>query len=155
MPVEKLERNELFELLSPKQMDHLSRSSGVMVCQEGERIYSEGLPASHLFVLVKGRVELTRPTPGGINLLIDDLMAGSIFGVSSLTGTERYLLNADCSEDSEVLKVEAAVLRRMLDDDPVVGYAIQRRLSQIFFKRYVETMEKLRSIVQAIPLGSG
>ena len=67
-------------------------------------------------------------------------------------GTERYLLDATCMEDSEVLKVEARVLRRILDENPVVGYATQRRVSQIFFQRYVDAMERLQTVAQAIPL---
>jgi CRP-like cAMP-binding protein len=153
MAVEKLERHELFALLNPKEVERLSNASGVVKLKEGERLYSEGLPASHLFVLLRGRVELRRPTKGGLSLLVEDLLEGSIFGVSSLTGTDRYLLNAECVEDSEVLKVEGAVLRHVLDENPVVGYAIQRRISQIFFKRYVDAMERLETIMQAMPLG--
>ncbi len=153
MPIEKLQKHELFGLLNPKQMERLSNASGVAKLKEGERVYSDGMPASHLFVLLKGRVELRRPTKGGPSLLVDDLLEGSIFGVSSLTGTDRYLLNAECVEDSEVLKVEGAVLRYLLDENPVVGYVIQRRISQIFFKRYVDVMERLQTVVQAIPLG--
>ena len=153
MAVETLERNELFEMLSPKQMEQLSYASSVMKLKKGDRVCSEGTPASHLFVLVSGSVELKRPTKGGLSLFVDAIHGGSIFGVSSLTGTERYMLNADCAEDSEVLKVEGAVLRRILDEDPVVGYAIQRRISQIFFERYVLAMEKLRIVAQAIAVG--
>jgi CRP-like cAMP-binding protein len=152
MAVEKLERHELFELLSPKEMDTLSSASGVVRLKEDEKVYSEGMPASHFFVLLKGRVELRRPTKGGPSLLIEDLLKGSIFGVSSLTGTERYLLNAVCVEESEVLKVEGRALRQILDENPVVGYAIQRRVSQVFFKRYVYAMERLETIMRSMPL---
>ncbi len=153
MAVEKLERHELFELLNPKEMDRLSNASGVVKLKEGERLYSEGMPASHLFVLLKGRVELRRPIKGGPSLLFEDLLPGSIFGVSCLTGTERYLLNAECVEDSEVLKMEGGVLRQILDESPLVGYTIQKRISQIFFKRYVYAMERLETIMHAMPLG--
>ena len=153
MVMQKLQSHELFALLTPKEVERLSNVSAVVKLKEGERVYSEGVPASHLFVLLKGRVELRRPTKGGPNLLVDDLLEGSVFGVSSLTGTERYLLNAECAADSEVLKMEGGVLRQILDENPVVGYVIQRRISQIFFKRYVDTMERLRTVVQAIPLG--
>jgi CRP-like cAMP-binding protein len=124
----------------------------VIKLKEGERVYSDGTPASHLFVLLKGRIELRRPTKTGISFLVDDLMEGSLFGVSSFTGIERYILNAECVEDSEVLKVEARVLRQILDGNPVVGLAIQRRISQVFFKRYVDTMEKLQTMVQSVPM---
>ena len=153
MAIEKLEKHELFGLLGPTEMARLSNASSVVKLKEGDRVYAEGVPASHLFILLKGRVELRRPTSGGPSILVDDLMPGSIFGVSSLTGADRYLLNAECVEDSEVLKIERKVLGLILDENPQVGYVTQRRMSQIFFKRYVEVMERLQTIVQAIPMG--
>ena len=152
MVVEKLKSHELFGLLSPKDMEVLSAASGVMKLKEGERVYSDGTPASHVFVLLKGRIELRRPTKGGISFLVDDLMAGNLFGISSLTGIERYILNAECVEDSEVLKLEVRALSKILDAEPVVGLAIQRKISQVFFKRYVDTMEKLQAMVQSVPM---
>lgn len=152
MVVEKLKSHELFGLLSPKDIEVLSAASGVMKLKEGERVYSDGTPASHVFVLLKGRIELRRPTKGGISFLVDDLMAGNLFGISSLTGIERYILNAECVEDSEVLKLEVRALSKILDAEPVVGLAIQRKISQVFFKRYVDTMEKLQAMVQSVPM---
>jgi len=153
MVIEKLQHHELFGLLTPKEVGRLSDASGVAKLGKGERVYAEGIPASHLFVLLKGRVELRRPAKGGVSFLVDDVVEGGVFGVSSLTGGERYLLNAQCVEDSEVLKVESQTLRRILDENPVVGYAVQRRISQIFFKRYVDAMERPRSVVLAVPVG--
>jgi len=153
MVEESLQRQDLFALLTPKEVEKLSIACGVVRLKKGEKVYSEGLPASHLFVLLKGKVELRRPTKGGLNLLVDEIPAGGVFGVSSLGQGERYLLNAECVEESEVLKVESRVLRAILDQNPVAGYAIERKISQIFFKRYVDAMERLRAVVQAVALG--
>jgi CRP-like cAMP-binding protein len=144
MSIKKLEKHEVLGLLSPDEIKRLSMDSGEMILKEGEKIYSEGLPASHIFVLIKGRVELKRQGHGSPDLLIDDLMAGNIFGVSSLLGADRYLLNAECAEDSEVLKIEGKALRQILDENPVVGYALQCKVSRIFFNRYLKTMEILQ-----------
>ena len=153
MVVEKLQSHELFALLTPKEVERLSNVSGVVKLKEGDKVYSEGVPASHLFVLLKGRVELRRPTKGGLSFLVEDVLEKGVFGVSSLTVGERYLLNAVCVEDSEVLKLESGVLRNILDENPRAGYATQKRIAQIFFKRYVEVMGKLQTIVQAVSLG--
>jgi CRP-like cAMP-binding protein len=146
MSIEKLEKHEVLGLLRPDEIKRLSMDSGEMALKAGEKIYSEGVPASHIFVLIKGRVELKIQTQASSVLLIDDLIEGNIFGVSSLLGADRYLLNAECVEDSEILKIEGKILRQILDENPVVGYAIQRRLSRIFFKRYLKTMETLQTI---------
>jgi CRP-like cAMP-binding protein len=151
MVIEKLPSHKLFELLTPKEVDRISSASAVMKLKKGERVYSDGVPASHLFILLKGSVQLRRPTQGGLSFLVEDVPEGSFFGVSSLMGRERYVLNAECVEDSEVLKVEVDVLRRILDENPVVGYATQAWISQIFFKRYLDAMERLQAVVQAIP----
>ena len=153
MVVEKLQRHDLFALLTPKEVERLSNACGVVRLKKGEKVYSEGFPASHLFVLLKGRVELRRPTKGGLSFLVDYIPEGGVFGVSSLAKGERYLLNAECVEDSEALKVESRILRDILDENPVAGYATERRICQIFFKRYVDAMERLRAVVQAVPLG--
>ncbi|HUX16334.1 MAG TPA: cyclic nucleotide-binding domain-containing protein, partial [Phycisphaerae bacterium] len=76
MAVEKLEKHELFAPLNPREIERLSNASGVVTLKEGERFYSEGLPASHFFVLLKGRVELRRPTQGKPALLVEDLLKG-------------------------------------------------------------------------------
>lgn len=153
MAVEKLEKHEVFGLLNPNEMERLSNASGIVKLKKGDKVYSEGIPASHLFVLLKGRVELRRPMRKGPSFLVEDLIEGGLFGVSALMGTDRFLLNAECVEDSEVLKIEGRVLRQILDENPVVGYATQRRISQIFFKRYLAAMERLQAVVQVIPFG--
>ncbi len=148
-----LKAHDLFALLTPKEVETLSSACGVASLKKGEKVYSEGLPASHLFVLLKGKVELRRPAEGDLNLLIDEIAEGGVFGVSSLAEGERYLLNAECVEDSDVLKVESRMLRKILDENPVAGYATERRVAQIFFKRYVAAMEKLRAVVRVVALG--
>ena len=88
MAVERLEKHEVFGLLSPKEMEKLSNVSGVAKLKRGDKVYSEGIPASHLFVLLKGRVELRRLTREGLGFLVENLIEGGIFGVSALMGTD-------------------------------------------------------------------
>ncbi len=155
MALEKLEKHELFGLLNPKEMETLSNASAVATLKKGDRVYTAGNPASHFFLLLKGRVQLRRPTAAGHSLIVEDLTEGSIFGVSALTGTDRYLLTAECVEDSEVLRIEAKVLREILDQNPRVGYATQQRISRIFFNRCVDAMERLAAVAQALSLARG
>jgi CRP-like cAMP-binding protein len=152
MAVEKLEKHEIFGLLSPTELSELSSSSGIMNLHEGDRVCTEGHPATHFFVLLTGRVELRKRTREGPSFLVDDLLPGSVFGISSVADGARYFLDGECVEDSEVLKIEADALRHVLDVNPQVGYATQRRLSKVFYKRYVDAMEWVQEVVQAIPM---
>ncbi len=155
MVIESLQHEELFGLLTPKEVERLSNASAVVNLAKGERVYAEGMPASHLFVLLKGRVELKRPTKGNISFLVDEVGEKGVFGVSSLMEGDRYLLNAECVENCELLKVDSQVLRRLLEENPVMGYSLQKRVSQVFFNRYVGAMERLRGVLQAVAMSRG
>lgn len=146
MAIDRLRGHEVFSLLSPREIEQLAEASGVMHLTQGEKVYSDGLPATHLFVLIKGRVELTRPVHGKAGFLVDDIAAGGMFGVSPLAGLQRYILDATCVEDSEVLKIEVAPLRAVLEGNLVAGYAIAQKVAQIFFRRYVNAMERIAAL---------
>lgn len=69
-----------------------------------------------------------------------------MFGVSPLAGLQRYILDATCVEDSEVLKIEIAPLRAVLEQNLVAGFAIQQKVAQIFFTRFVNAMERVAAL---------
>jgi len=150
MALEKLEKDELFGLLNETEMALLSNASSVVKLEKGERACKAGHSASHFFVLLNGRVELTRPSAVGPSILVDDLLPGSVFGVSSVMDTARFYLDGDCVEDCEVLKIEGRALRRVLEMNPTVGYFLQRRLSKIFFKRFVDAMERVQAPARTV-----
>ena len=39
-----------------------------------------------------------------------------------------------------------------MEEDSRMGYALQKRISDLYFKRYVETMRTLQGIIACIPL---
>ena len=39
-----------------------------------------------------------------------------------------------------------------MDADLRMGYAMQRRISHIYFKRYLDTMQKLQTVVMSLPV---
>ena len=74
-----------------------------------------------------------------------------MFGSCLSFQMEYYSLTAKCVEDCELLKINAKALKHMMDNDPVMGYAIQSRISQIYFKRYIETMDTLQNLIVSLP----
>jgi DNA invertase Pin-like site-specific DNA recombinase len=53
---------------------------------------------------------------------------------------------------AQELGIGYATLKRLLDDDARLGYAVQSRISQIYFDRYIEAVKKLQAIISTIPL---
>jgi CRP-like cAMP-binding protein len=67
-------------------------------------------------------------------------------------GIRTYSTTALCTRDSRLLKIQAPVFQKLMDADPRMGYAMQRRISQIYFGRYLDTMRKLQTVVMSLPV---
>jgi CRP-like cAMP-binding protein len=153
MPVETLKREEVFEFLRPDQVDALSNAAEVLRLKAGEPVYYQGEQADSLYVMLSGEIALRLPGQAGVSILIDQLSErGAMFGSSLSFRIGTYALTAQCVEDSELLRVRTSVLKKLLDEDPRMGYAIQSKISEVYFKRYLEAMRKLQAIVMNIPL---
>ena len=61
-------------------------------------------------------------------------------------------MTAQCAKDSELLKIESAALKALMDTDLRMGYSLQMRFSAIYFGRYLETMRKLQAITMSLPI---
>ncbi len=152
VPLEKFAKTEVFQFLLPQQIDALSNSSWTFSCDAGETIYHKGMEVAHIYVVLEGKVALRLPGNEGLSVLIDMLGPGEMFGSCLSYNLGTYSLTAQAIENSKILKIRANALRKVLDDDPRTGYTVQSRISAIYFKRYIETMNKLQNVVTNIPL---
>ena len=152
MQTAQLESHEIFQLLRPEQMNILSAAAEEVSIQAGDTVFLRGEPADDFFVVLEGQVALRMLRPDGVSVLIDEVTAGVIFGSCVCFEIDVYTLTAQCTEKSRILKIKAATLKKLMDDDLVMGYTIQTMISRVYFKRYLDTMRKLQAIVQSIPL---
>jgi len=153
MPVaERLQSQDFFGLLRPDQVDAISNTAEIQQFKAGDTVYYQGETADHFYVVLEGEVTLRIPGKSGISMPVDQVGPGMMFGSCMCFEIRTYSTTAQCTADSKLMKIEAAVLQQMMDEDPRMGYAIQRRISRIYFMRYLETMRKLQSIVLNLPL---
>jgi len=145
---------EVFEFLRPEQVHALSEASEKIRCTSGEMIYEKGARADHFFTVLKGEVTLRLPGRGGVNVVIDQATKGAMFGSCMCFNRDSYALTAQCTEDTELLKIDSGVLKRLMDEDLIMGYGLQTRISEIYFNRYNEAMKKLQAIVMNIEIAA-
>ena len=145
MKIESLEKHHIFDFLTPEQIDALSNASKVIKLKAGELVYDRGDKTEYFYVVLDGKIALRLPENGSASILIDELTPGAMFGscVSPVFGA--YFCTARCSNESQLLRIPTDKLKEILDQDCCMGYAIQSKISQIYFKRYMDTMRKLQS----------
>ena len=152
MPTAQLTSHEVFSFLRPEQVDAISSAAEEISLKAGDTVVRRGDEATDFYVLLEGQVSLRLPRADGVNLLIDEAQKGTVFGSCVCLQRDTYTLSAQCSMDSRLLKIRASILKELMGQDPVMGYAIQSLISRVYFQRYIDTMQKLQAVVQSIPL---
>ena len=100
----------------------------------GEYLLREGDREDALFLIRQGSVAIEMPRPGGEPITVETVGAGDVLGVSLLTPVAAHL---DCRARETVVAfaIDNACLRRKMDDDPRLGYAITMRLLARTYER--------------------
>ena len=152
MAVAQLERNEVFQFLRPEQVTAISDAAKVMEYRAGDTVYEMGEPARYFYVVLDGQVSLRLPGGSGVSIQVDELTRGAMFGSCVCFDLVDYSVSAQCTSESRLLRLDAATLKELMDQDLVMGYAIQTQISRLYFKRYLDTMKKLQAIVMNLPI---
>jgi len=151
---ERLAAQEVFGFLRPEQVNAISEASNKVTYEAGSVVYEKGDNADYFYTILNGEVTLRLPGRGGVSIVIDQLTTGTMFGSCVCFRRNAYALTAQCTSESELLKIDSVALKQLMDGDPVMGYALAARMSEIYFGRYIETMEKLQAIVMNLPMES-
>ena len=152
MATKQLIGHDLFQLLRPDQVQLISDMAERVSYKAGDTIFRRGEEAEYFFIVREGQVALRLPGQARISLLIDELGKGAVFGSCVCFQLGSYSLTAQCVEDSELLKIKAAALKKVMTDDLVTGYAVQTLISRVYFQRYIDTMQKLQAILGSMPV---
>jgi len=155
MITEALSSHEVFSFLQPQQVRAVSDVSEVISRMDGETVFRSGEPASFLYAVLEGQVSLDLPRDDGVSLHIEDISTGALFGSCMCFDIDTYTLTATSAADTKLLKISADQLIRVMNEDTVTGYHMQRMISRTYFKRYLDTMKKLRTIAESLALRAG
>ncbi|HVP12915.1 MAG TPA: cyclic nucleotide-binding domain-containing protein [Phycisphaerae bacterium] len=142
---------DLFASLTPEEVHNVSRFSSVKKYERGDIVYRAGTPASHLFVLLKGRVLMRLPSQEQeTGLVFSKAGPGDFLGLAALAGSERYTVTASCLEASEIQVIEVRPFRELLDANPRVGFQLMSAVAKSYCERSVGVLQRLQAIVSQI-----
>jgi CRP-like cAMP-binding protein len=102
--------------LSDKQLDTLFQYLHKACYQAGEKIFEEGAPPSHIYVVKSGKVKLVinaEDTP--LELVVFE--EGRCFGETSVIGIQTHSATAVAIEPTELIVLSRSALLSLLDSD--------------------------------------
>ena len=132
----------------------------VLACGEyqqfvcGDWLSQQHLAANQLHLLLSGRVQLMTMGRLGRNVILESLGPGDMLGWSWFTNPEQWHFSARAATDVHCFSCHGETLRKTMDEDPALGYAILTQLVAMLAQRVQAA--RLHSLdVYALPVGGG
>jgi len=145
-------QQDLFGVLTPDYVHAISDVAEKVTVEAGETVYRKGDPAEFFYIVQRGEITLRLPGKEEVSVQIAQLSRGAVFGSCFAFSRASYAVTAQATENTELLKIENKVLKQMMERDPRMGYILQSHLCEVYFGRYLDTMQKLQAIIMNLPL---
>jgi CRP-like cAMP-binding protein len=133
-----LKRYACFRTLTEDQrraVAHLAKE----VCYEAERVlFREGQRGTQLYMLSAGEVEVLYNIGEEGPVCVDTVGGGEILGCSTLVKPYTYTSTVRCLNEIEALVIDSAALRELMEENPSIGYEIQRQIIQLLLDRVID-----------------
>lgn len=115
----------------------------------GEYLFREGGAAEHFYVITRGRIALELHSPATGPHVLDSAGEGEVLDWPWLIPPYRWFFDARAVEETSVVSLDAACLRRKCEADPKLGYALTQRAAQTMSQRLQATRVRLLDIYGA------
>ena len=142
-----------FSGLDPSEIELLSSRFQIEEQPADHVFFRQDEHADRLYLVVSGKVAIRYKPEDGDALPVADIERGGVFGWSSALGRRVYTSSAVSLEESIVLSIRGAVLRRLCETHPETGVVLLERLAEVIAERLRNThhqvVEMLRQGVHA------
>jgi CRP/FNR family cyclic AMP-dependent transcriptional regulator len=129
--------------LSSLEINFLTTLSKEERYENGQALFHEGEPAETMYVVLDGKVRISKHIPGAGEEALSFLERGAFFGEMALIEREPRSATAVAHGDTIVLGIPREVLRGLLDIKKVSSTRLLRLLCEMLARRLDEIDDKL------------
>ena len=139
-----------FEHLQENESKALATLAEEARYKAGELIFHEGDPATDLYLLLEGRVEMMMDTSadGTQRAMVMTIGPGEIFGWSSLVEPYQLTASAHCATPVRVVTITASGVRALMTMSCSMGYRLMQKACQTASGRLRATRVQMLSTIR-------
>ena len=119
----------LFEGFTSEQLRLMAFGAEAMNLKAGRKLYVEDDQADSAYIVVSGEIGLYRDSDG-VRHTLGSAGPGSILGELALIADTKRLTSAVVLSDSELLRLNRSMFRRILEEYPDLAMILHRRISE-------------------------
>lgn len=145
MDVAPLAQVALFRGLNQSQLRKVAAICEQQAVESGALIFREGEPAQSMYLLIEGKVRISRRVPGMGEEALAILDAGQYFGEMGVVEESVRSADAYAHERSTLWRIDRAHFDQLLFTDKDLAYAVLWTLVRTLSGRLRETNEKMKA----------
>lgn len=119
----------VFSGLGDETVSALAKASSSVGFADGDIIFSEGDPATGMYVVLSGKVKLSVSSPEGKSLILRILLPGEVFSLSSVFLNKPQETSAETLERTTVSFIKRTELLRLMNQHGDLALRLARELS--------------------------
>jgi CRP-like cAMP-binding protein len=136
----------LFHDLEPGQLQLIEPLLEPFASPPETVIFSQGDKATHLYLILRGKVAIQYKPYDGPPITLTRLGEGDGFGWSAVIGNPSYTSEIVVQENLEAIRIGGEDLRRLCLSNPETGRIILDRLAQVVSSRWKDARSQVNSI---------
>ena len=136
----------VFAGLTQEQLEFIVGCAQNVHFDAGQTIAKAGDNADVFYLISMGEVALDLDVPNKKSVRIDTVEAGQVLGWSWLIPPHEWKYDVTATELVRAIAFDGECLRGKCDSDPVLGYALLTRFSQVLVGRLQATRFRLLDI---------
>ncbi len=126
--VEYLRQIPLFAEVDPAHLQVLAFSTGRRKLKQGNYVFREGKEATSGFVILEGKVEISRGT-GDEKRIIAEATSGALIGETSMLAGSPFQVSALAITDAIVLRIPRKLLFDVAEEFPDFAFKLTKAVS--------------------------
>jgi CRP/FNR family transcriptional regulator len=126
--LKKLKSLPLFSTLTESEIQEIQACILTEKFKKKEDIFAEGDPSDWFYLLVSGKVKITKLSHDGREIILELISPQDFFGGLAVLKGFPYPANAVAMEDSEVIKISRVNLLKIIDRFPHIMFEITANL---------------------------
>lgn len=128
-------KHSFFDGLDDRHIQTLEKVSFTAHFRPGERLFHQGEPHGHLYLIYEGRVAIQAYAPGRGGKTIDTAGPDDYVGWSWVVAPYRSHYDAVAEEQVVAKAIDAAALRALCEEDHELGYRVLSRMTKLMEQR--------------------
>ncbi len=138
----------LFKALTEEELNTIAGRLQAKEYPKGQIIFKEGSPTEGIFLVKKGRVEISKTTPDGWQQTLAVFTDGHFFGeLSVIEDKELHGATAKAVENTEVFLLRKEDFKALEDSDLKVMYKIMKTIAQVACRNVHSMNERLMKVL--------